>query len=549
MTGPSQHASRSSARTHTSIVDFMTDGSLPRALEQISRLARVHISLHDADGKRVVADDGPRRWRLVDQPPPLDAVATPIVVAGRNIGAVYIPASADEAVERVIEDLAWTAVEFCRQQIELEHRVKELTVLYRLSSLLVRVTDVDRVLSIALDSALDVLDLDAGSVVLFEPDADGLAASDREEDLVHRAHRNLSGEWLASPVPLSRDRVFDRMALDGTIVVSEDLMRDDRVMDLDHVARERLAACIHAGLVIAGRPIGVIRLYSRVPRSFSESERRLLKSIAQQAALAVEQARLLEIQQHERQVQRQLDVAADIQQRMMPRALPECPGIELAARSKPSLELGGDFYDVFQIGDSIGIAVGDAVGKGIPAALLVASVRATLRAHHDEGESPAAMLTRVNRAMARDAEPGEFTTVVCAVYHPGARRLECATAGHDPPLLVRTVAPGDVRVTEIDVSGLVAGVDADEIYEARAVDLRPGDLVVAYSDGVPDTLDFHDRRFTKQALREAIETLIEHEPDAGARRVLEHIFWSLRQHAGLATQADDQTVVVLRITD
>lgn len=539
--GERQHALR------PSIVDFMTDGSLPRALDAIGRLAGARISLHDPDAKRIVAADGEPPWTLVDDPPSPGSVSIPLLVADIHVGDIHTE-STDDAIVDVLTRLAHTAVEFCQQQIQLEHRVRELTLLFRLTSLLARAADVDDVLSIALDSALDILRLDAGSIVLFEADADGIASSDREEDLVLKAARNLSTDWLSSSAPLSRDRLFDRLALEGRIVVSEDLQNDPRILDRRRVKRERLGAAIHAGLVIAGRPIGVARLYSRSPRRFVETEKRLLRSIAQQAALAVEQARLLEIKQHERQVQRQLDLAANIQRHMMPRAVPSRPGIDLAARSRPSLELGGDFYDVFEIGDTIGFAVGDAVGKGIPAALLIATVRASLRSHTSDHEGPAEMLTRVNRAMARDAQPGEFATIVCATIDPKSRILTAATAGHDPLLLARRDR-GRVQITDLQITGLVAGIDPTEHYEPVSVTLRPGDVVIAYSDGVPDTLDFNTRRFTKARLRDTIADLLDSEPGADAQRIVQHIFWSLRQHAGLALQADDQTIVVLRIQD
>jgi sigma-B regulation protein RsbU (phosphoserine phosphatase) len=530
-----------------SIVDFLTDGSLPRALEEVSRLTGARLSLHDPSGRRVISADADVPWALVDDPAPDGAIRAPLLVDAVEIGSICAPPGHDvDPLSRIVHLIAQTTSDFCSQQLELEHRVKELTSLFRLTGLLARAADIDNVLAIALDSALDVLELDAGSVVLFEPDADGIAASDREEDLVLKAARNLSPGWLASPIPLSRDRLFDRLALKGQIVVSEDLQADHRIQERERVAAEGLGACIHAGLVIAGRPIGVIRLYAREPRSFDDASQRLLRSIAQQAALAVEQARLLEIKQHERQVQRQLDMAASIQRRMMPRAIPSRPGVQIVARSKPSLELGGDFYDVFEMGDRVALAIGDAVGKGIPAALLIAGVRATLRAGADD-EPPAELLARVNRAMARDAQPGEFATVLCAALDATTRRLEIATAGHDPPLLARIDESGEIRVTDIPVSGLVVGIDPAERYTPTNVDLLPGDVVVAYTDGVPDTLDFQQHRFTKVKLRAAVADILARRPTADAITILEHIFWSLRQHAGLAVRADDQTVIVLRI--
>ena len=548
-----RHASdaRRSARAEprrVSIVDFMTDGSLPRTLDELSRASGARLTLRDTDRHRIVATEDERRWAIVDEAPAAGALEIPLVVAGQRAGSILAEGLvADDPIARAVADLARTAVEFCQQQLELEHRVSELSALFRLTGLLARAADVGRVLELALDTALSTLELDAGSIVLFEPDADGIAASDREADLVLRASRNLSEGWLRSPEPLSRDRLFDRLALGGEIVVSEDLRRDDRILDPRRAEEEGLRACINAGLVIAGRPIGVARLYSRTPRVFREEEKRLVRSIAQQAAVAVEQARLLEIKRHERQVQRQLAMAADIQRRMMPRKVPSRPNVDIAGQSRPSLELGGDFYDVFEIGSRIGIAVGDAVGKGIPAALLVASTRATLRAHHDDEESPASMLHRVNVALARDAEPGEFVTVLCMALDPSTLELVASTAGHDPPLLARVGEDGRYSIGELAVTGLVAGVDAREVYSDVRATLRPGDVLVVYTDGVPDTLDFHQARFTKARLREAVLAHLREHPDADAAGVLEHVFWSLRQHAGLAVQADDQTVVVARI--
>src|SRR6185295_6677226 len=152
-------------------------------------------------------------------------------------------------------------------------------------------------------------------------------------------------DWLECPLPLSKNRLFDRMALDGQVIVAEDLQTDDRILIPERAAAEGLGAALHAGLVFQNRPIGVIRLYSRRPRRFSDSDRRLLRSIAAQAAVAVEQARLLRVEREEQRVQRQIQLAADVQRRMLPDKPPDYPGLDLAARYLPSFELGGDFYD------------------------------------------------------------------------------------------------------------------------------------------------------------------------------------------------------------
>ena len=165
-------------------------------------------------------------------------------------------------------------------------------------------------------------------------------------------------------------------------------------------------------------------------------------------------------------------LAADVQRRLLPSEPPRIAGLDTAARYLSSLDLGGDFYDLIDLGGHLGFAVGDVVGKGLPAALLMASVRATLRAHAADLYDLDEIIARVNAALTRDSRPEEFTTVFYGVIDPASRRLTYCNAGHDPPVVFRRAGDEDGGATRVvatlDAGGMVVGVDAAQALRARA---------------------------------------------------------------------------------
>jgi phosphoserine phosphatase RsbU/P len=545
-------------RPALSITDFITDGSLAGLCEQITRLTGVRVCLRDGQGRAVVRTAEAPFWAFDESAcgPGEGATVVPLRAEGRAIGTLELaagdptlpPRGARESLERALSLLAAAAGELVRQQIDLKHRVKEVQALYRLSSLLTRATDVDRVLTVALELAIDALELDAGSIVLFEQDEG--PTTQTEVDLVLKASKNLSREWLECPLPLSKDRQFDRLALQGEVVVSSDLSRDDRVFIPEMVEQEGLRAALHAGLVFQDRAIGVLRLYSRLPREFDEGDTRLLSSIAQQAAVAVEQARLLKLQEREARVQRQVDLAADVQRRMLPRKLPQTARLDVAARYQPTFALGGDFYDFIELGDNLGLAIGDVVGKGIAAALMMSGVRASLRAHVEDVYHIDDVLQRVNAALCRDTLDNEFATLWYGVIDTQKLRITYCAGGHEPPLVFRSTpgrAPTAADIDELSIGGMAVGIDPEQRYQRGTYDLRHGDVVLAYTDGATDVQSFEGKKFGKARLRQAVLDLLAREPEAAAARIVEHVFWELRQFGGLLDRPDDQTVVVVRV--
>ena len=566
--------------------DFLTDGSFVRLLEELERLTSVGVRLRDASGQWIVLDParanepstpiepgqrstvGP--WRFVDPEPGWESAEHfPLTVDDREIGAVVLapgePTLSSDAAARyraAVKLLTNTASELCRDVVELRHRMREIEVLYHLSSMLVAGRDADDIVSASLSAALGVLGLDAGSVVLLPRDQDGLPSGNLEEELTLLASHGLSETWLNNPLPLSRGRAFDRAALSGELVAIPDLLEDPRVNEPQRCIDENVRGFVSTGLTFGRRSIGLIRLYSRTPRAFTAGELRLLKSIGQHAAAAVEQARLIEAETRERAVAEQLRLAGEVQSRMLPRTLPVREGVTIAARSVPSYDLGGDFYDVFDRADgTLGLCVGDVVGKGVVAGVMMAAVRAALRAHTDAGGDPAEILARVNNDLCRDTLPNEFATLWFGVLDTDTRTLRWASAGHERPILLRRQETDDAQgfaLQRLAVGGLVAGVVPNETYTLYTTVLEPGDAIIIYSDGVTDATDFHGERYGRVRFEESLAALMHAEAGrprtpgqrtgehADAQRLLDHALWDIRRFVGLSRQADDETLLVLR---
>lgn len=547
-----------------SIVDFLTDGSLLNLCAELSNLTGLRVELLDPQGRivrRNTAADAASAWSLLDAAEfrALGVTEIPLRLAGEALGSIAIQqgepsmhADARERIDSVLHLLAQTAAELCEQQVELRARVKEVGALARLAALLTRADSPQRVLDVVLDQALDLLEMHAGSIMLLKERSDG-SLSESEEDLVKATSRNLSQDWLSFPRPLSKDRLFDKLAMSGQIVVSEDIATDPRILIPDRAREENLGAALHAGLVFKNRPLGVIRLYSREPRTFDESETKLLASLASQAAASLEQSRLLSLEQEEQALQRQLALAADVQRRMLPRGVPNYPKLDVAARYIPSYELGGDFYDFIDLNGHLGVCVGDVSGKGIAAALLMASVRSSLRAYAQDVYDLDVIVGRVNTAMCRDTREHEFASLWYGVVDQHKMRLTYCSAGHEPPIVVRVPkhrTPTLADLDELSVGGMVVGIDPSQRYQRAVFDIKPGDMILAYTDGLTDATNFAGERFGKVRVRDTLLRTLQEKPHASAGDVVERMLWEIRQFAGLSkVRSDDKTVLAVRIRE
>jgi serine phosphatase RsbU (regulator of sigma subunit) len=531
-------------RPRPSIRDFLTDGSLAALCRALSAMSGAQVSLHDERGRRIVHTGGSPAWHVEEADGRSQSLAAelerlsregvskgpgrlgegvfvqPLWVARVTVGALVIEGAEDSRLREVVGLLASAVDELFEADIEVTLRNAELDTLVRLSSLLVAARDVQAVLDVALQSAMSMLRFDAGVVHLL--DDDGASMRLRASAGVDEAFRERYAAL--------------RSAADGEFEAPQ--------------WPARFAGAVSCELMFKGRRIGVMRLYSLREAPPEPKEHALLQTITEQVATAVASARLIETERQARQVQRQLRLAADVQRRLLPAQAPVIRGLDIAARYIPSLELAGDFYDLIDLGGHLGLAMGDVAGKGAPAAILMASVRATLRAHAPEVYHLDEIITRVNKALTRDTLPNEFATLFYGVIDPRTLRLTYCSAGHDPTYLLRLPegrAPEARDLHVLDTGGTVIGIDANQKYERGMFDLAPGDTLVAYTDGIVDARNFEGKKFGRDTLRRVILDVVGGDRGCSAQKVADHIVWEVRRFIGLNPAIDDMTVLVVRV--
>ncbi len=542
-----------------SITEFLTDGSLAALCGSLGSLTARTIQLRDRSGRLIEKCEGVPPWRLasdastdalgaalasIDTQPdartPDGTRLIPLRTAGRIVGALTLPPAAarpaeEDRLTRTLALVAQTVGELCDQEVQARRRGTELQALYELSSLLVAAHDVSAILDASLRAAAMFFSADAGTVHLFDHESHALKL---------RAWHAMSHDAAQRMTELPDQDLTDAAEASGRVI---DIASPDATVGpavRAAAAMEDLRSLISFPLTYRARHYGMLRLYGRTPLEFDKAQTALLRTIVEHVAAAVAGAELLVTERKHRKTQRHLQLAADVQSRMRSRTRPEHPAIDIDARLLSSLELAGDFYDIFDFHGHIGVMIGDVVGKGVPAALLMASLRAAVRAHALTDRDLASVIRRTNVFLTRDTLDQEFATLFLASVDPAARTLSYCNAGHEPPFLIRA---GAARVQTLDVGGLVLGVDESQDYEHATVELHDHDTLVACTDGLVEAQNFEGSDFGRARLHDTIARFLRNSPDAPARAVADHAIWEVRRFIGLNTTSDDTTIIVMRV--
>ncbi len=538
----------------TRLTDFIPPVTLQRILDSFTAVTGIGAEIRDGDDELIArsqsagdadvvltSDDDRRRQpmapvevngrRLATMA--LSAVMAPAVLAAPVTQRSGLDGDGEamrqaEAV-RLLYLFADTLGQMCRQGMQLRRRVDELTMLFELSTLLAGESRLERVLDTICRSLVELLAVKAAAIRMLSSDG---------ETLVTQAVCNLSPQYLSKgPILLSRS-LLDQVALRGEMVYVQNMATDPRVLYPEDAAREGLASILSVGMVYGGKPVGVLRVYTAEPYEFRESERNLLRAVGQLAAGAVRNAQLIREQEQHERIRQQVQLAAEVQQQLLPQWEPACGPFDVAGRYEPCFELGGDFYDFIPLDGNLGIVVGDVVGKGVAASLLMASVRAALRAHVESIYDIDEVMARVNTALVRDTQDHQFATVLYGTLDCRSMRFTYCSAGHERALLYRK---GEFM--ELGIGGMALGIDASQRYDKGLVDLKAGDVLLVYTDGVTDASNFSGEKFGRQRVREAIVDMA----DCKARDIVNHVLWQVRRFVGLNYRPDDMTLVAIKV--
>lgn len=332
---------------------------------------------------------------------------------------------------------------------------------------------------------------------------------------------------------------------------------------LDHQVSHHLGNNIQlfgTAILVKNNERGRLYVFSRDPQyAWTETRQKLVRLVADQTAVAIENDELtVELRKKER-LDRELEIGAEIQLRLLPRQCPTIQGVELAARCKTANRVGGDYYDFIPAsydemrtrkdGSSESgrwsLAIGDVMGKGVPAGLIMTMTRGMLRAEVLNGHSPARILQHLNRVMYADLEnSNRFVTLFYSEYDPKTRILSYSNAAHNPPLLWQASTK---LIKRLDTLGMLIGLDADTHYQDAQIHLHPGDTLIYYTDGFTDASNQSGDRFDEENLTQAFQWACQH--CNSPQDILEYLFERVQTFTGTSDRnADDMTLIVMRVT-
>ncbi len=415
--------------------------------------------------------------------------------------------------------------------VDLQRQNRVLAILSKAASELVVHRPLGELFDLVLDLLLEAVAAERGAILLLEGDPSVpliKASTSRVGEPLTRVSRSIARRAIEDRVSLLIPNVLDDVRFQG----------EDSIL----AAGIRTAMVAPLWFTAAGEGtdsvIGLVYVDSlQHSHSFGEDDLRVLTALANVAAAKIENVRLLEESLEKRRMEEDMRMAAEIQTGLLPRGAPDIPGYELNGINQPCRTVGGDYYDFATEGGSVFIALGDVSGKGTGAALLMTVLRAAVRGHWME-DSLADAVAHINRTVCQNVPSNKFVTFFVARLDPASGKVTYVNAGHNPPLLVRK----DGEVELLTEGGIVLGLFEGLSYDAASVEMRPGDTLLAYSDGVTETWSPEGDEFGEDKLT----ALVVERRDLDAQALQDAIFREIERFEAGAGATDDRTLVVLR---
>ncbi len=327
--------------------------------------------------------------------------------------------------------------------------------------------------------------------------------------------------------------------------LSDDASRDDRIQLSQSVVDFRIRSVMCVPVCGAdGKAFGVIQLDTQDrSKKFTQDDLKLLWGVANQAAIALENARMHEEAVAQERIRRDLELASRIQRSFLPQSLPQVPGYEFAAHYESAEEVGGDYYGFIPLpGGRLAVALGDVAGKGVAAALLMAKLSSDTRFSVLMEPDPGRAVGKLNDLLYEfTSEADRFVTLAMAVLDPARHTAALVNAGHLSPRVYRQATGLFHEAVPKDKAGVPLGILQGYVFESYTVPLHPGDTLLMFTDGVTDSVSVQNTTFGTKGMEEALQGA---EP-ASATAVVERLTKAVKQHAAGRAPHDDVTLVAL----
>ena len=471
-------------------------------------------------------------------------LAVPLIVKNKVIGVLDLESEQlgyfTHEQQRLLELTASrmsTAIENARLYTRVSRQAETLSVLNDISREITSILDLDDLLERIGQLLKRIVDFQMFTILLW---------NERTAQFEHRFSSRFGERVTRIRTVELGHGLIGTAAAERVSILAPDVRRDPRYVAENPETRSELTV----PLLYKSQVIGVLDLEHTRVNYYTEDHQRTIVTLAAQIAISIANARLYQrIHEEEQRMERDLEMARQVQLRLLPSAPPLLRKAEIAARFLPARSIGGDLYDFLDYGPGrLALAIGDVSGKAAPAALYAALVSGILRSlaplHLPAGD----LLSALNDQLQERKLASQYVTMLIAVWDDERRTLEVANAGSVQPLAITAETPSltdALHVQDIKVEGFPLGLFPNVTYESTTLTLVPGDLVVFFSDGIVDAHDSHDDLYGSDRLC----TLLQHHPTAtqSAPATVTAILEAVSLFQAGTEHFDDETVVVLRV--
>src|SRR5499426_1913027 len=376
--------------------------------------------------------------------------------------------------------------------------IDKLRMLLDITKKISRSLDLQEVLNLVMDTLDSLIPYDAAGIFVLQcVDPELVPEGEEPCEFKAEAVRGYDIDELSELHLKLGEGFIGSVAVSGEPIISDDVRSNPVYVN----ARGKTLSEMVAPIISNDEVIGVFDLESDDLNAYSEDDLQVLMMLASQVAIIIEKVMLHEQLIEKKRLEGQLEVARQVQLELLPPRDPRLAGFDISAYNFPTEEVSGDYYDWVPIyDDQIGVVIADVSGKGVPAALLMAFLRASLRAATHIGYAPHISMSKVNYLLWESIERNQFVTAFYGILDAVNRTLAYSNAGHNPPLLMD--ADGKARFEER--GGVPLGMFRDSRYYEYFASIEPGQVFVLYTDGATDAMNASDEEFGRDRLVEAV---------------------------------------------
>lgn len=412
----------------------------------------------------------------------------------------------------------------------------KLRMLLDITKKISRSLDLQEVLNLVMDTLDSLIPYDAAGIFVVKC-VDESAVAEGEEPCVFQAEavRGYDIDELTNLHLKLGEGLIGKVALTAEPITSPDVRKDPIYINARAQTRSEMVAPIISNTEV----IGVFDLESDELDAYSEDDLEVLMLLASQVAIIIEKVMLHEQLIEKKRLEGQLEVARQVQLQLLPAKDPQLDGYDISAYNFPTEEVSGDYYDWVKIyDDQIGLVIADVSGKGVPAALLMAFLRASLRAATHIGYSPHISMAKVNYLLWESIERNQFVTAFYGILDVTNKTLTYTNAGHNPPLLLDK----DGNSKFIERGSLPLGMFKDTRYHEYYLTTESGEVLVLYTDGATEAQSPQGEEFGRDRLAEAVKA----NRQLGARDLIAAVQQEVVEWTGGVGAGDDVTFFVIK---